>query len=98
MVVAEEKAIGNDLRCLAIWDLDMKSQFMSVGRSRQALFLPSEVKVVFSQGITQLNERLTATAHEHRVEATMARVRLRPEAIAKSHRYPTVFNKDADFR
>ena len=65
-----------------------------VGGSKPTSFiLPSEVKVVFSQGITQLNERLTATAHEHSVEATMARVRLRPEAIAKSHRYPTVFDR-----
>ena len=55
--------------------------------------LPSEVKEVFSQGIAQLNERITTTAHEHRVEATMARVRLRPKAIAKSHRYPTVFDR-----
>ena len=65
-----------------------------VGGSKPTSFiLPAEVKVVFSQGITQLNERLTATTHEHRVEATMARVRLRPEAIAKSHRYPTVFDR-----
>ena len=54
---------------------------------------PSEVKELFSQGISQLNERITATAHEHRVEATMARVRLHSQAIAKSHRHTTVFNK-----
>ena len=65
-----------------------------VGGSKPTSFIsPAEVKVVFSQGITQLNERLTATAHEHRVEATMARVRLHSQAIAKSHRHSTVFNK-----
>lgn len=53
---------------------------------------PSRVREVFSQGITQLSERLTATADEHNVAATMARVRLRPQAIAKSHRYSTVFD------
>ena len=63
------------------------------GSSPKSFIPPSEVKELFTQGITQLNERITATAHEHRVEATMARVRLRPEAIAKSHRYPTVFDR-----
>ncbi len=67
---------------------------VNIGGSQPRRFIsPSAVKDVFSQGISQLNERLTATAHVHRVEATMARVRLRPEAIAKSHRYPTVFDK-----
>ena len=67
---------------------------VNVGGSKPTSFIsPSEVKVVFSQGITQLNERLTATAHEHSVEATMARVRLHSQAIAKSHRHTTVFNK-----
>ncbi len=63
------------------------------GAGPKAFATPSEVKDVFSQGISQLNERIAATAHEHRVEATMARVRLRPDAIAKSHRYPTVFER-----
>ena len=67
---------------------------VNVGGSKPTSFiLPSEVKAVFSQGITQLSERLTSTVREHRVEATMARVRLRQKAIAKSHRYPTVFDR-----
>ena len=53
---------------------------------------PSEVRGVFSRGIALLNERIAATAREHQVEATMARVRLRSEAIAKSHRHSTVFD------
>lgn len=69
-------------------------QLVHVGGSKPRRFSsPSEVKELFSQSIAQLNERITATAHEHRVEATMARVRLRPKAIAKSHRYRTVFDR-----
>ena len=65
-----------------------------VGGSKPTAFAPpSEVKKVFSQGITQLSERLSSTVREHRVEATMARVRLHSQAIAKSHRHTTVFNK-----
>ena len=54
---------------------------------------PSEVRDVFSRGLELLKERLTATADEHRVEATIARVRLRPSAIAKSHRHPILFDR-----
>ena len=54
---------------------------------------PSEVREVFSRGIALLNERLAATARNHQVEATMARVRLRSDAIAKSHRHSTVFDR-----
>ena len=54
---------------------------------------PSDVRDVFSRGIDLLRERLTATADEHRIEAAMARVRLRPRATAKSHRHSTLFNK-----
>ena len=54
---------------------------------------PSEVREVFSRGIARLNERIAETAREHRVEATMARVRLRSDAIAKSHRHSTVFDR-----
>ena len=54
---------------------------------------PSEVRDVFFRGLELLKERLTATADEHRVEATIARVRLRPSAIAKSHRHPILFDR-----
>ena len=54
---------------------------------------PSEVREVFSRGIARLNERIARATREHRVEATMARVRLRPDAIAKSHRHSTVFGR-----
>ena len=54
---------------------------------------PSEVREVFSRGISQLSERLTTTAQEHSVEATMARVRLHPSALAKSHRHRTLFDR-----
>ena len=72
---------------------DYEEPVNSGGSNPKGFGSPSEVREVFSQGITQLNERLTATADEHSVEATMARVRLRPQAIAKSHRYSTVFDK-----
>lgn len=54
---------------------------------------PSEVRDVLFRGIARLNERMAATVREHHVEATMARVRLRSEAIAKSHRHSTVFDR-----
>ena len=54
---------------------------------------PSEVRDVFSRGINLLSERLKTTASEYRVDATMARVRLRASAAAKSHRYPTLFDR-----
>ena len=63
------------------------------GSGPRAFVPPSEVRELFSRGIARLNERLTATAREHRVEATMARVRLRSDAIAKSHRHATVFDR-----
>ena len=55
---------------------------------------PSEVRGVFDQGITLLNQRLSVTSRRYQVEATMARVRLRPEAAAKSHRHPTLFDRN----
>ena len=67
---------------------------ISGGGSAAKEFVPAaEVRNVFSRGIDLLRERLTATADEHRIEATIARIRLRPRAIAKSHRHPTLFNK-----
>lgn len=63
------------------------------GAGPKSFATPSEVKKVFSQGITQLSERLTSTVREHHVDATVARVRLHSQAIAKSHRHTTVFNK-----
>ena len=67
----ERPALSGDLGA------DYEERVNSGGASPTSLCIsPAEVKVVFSQGITQLNERLTATAHEHRVAATMARVRL----------------------
>ena len=65
------------------------------GGSGPKNFVPhSEVRAVFDQGITLLNERLSVTSRRHQVEATMAKVRLRPEAVAKSHRYPTLFERN----
>lgn len=73
---------------------DEHEEPVNSGGARPKTFaLPSEVRKVFSQGITQLSERLTSTVREHHVEATMARVRLHSQAIAKSHRHTTVFNK-----
>ena len=95
MVSGRSGREGNRERPALSGDLGPRyEEAVNVGGSKPTRFIsPSEVKAVFSQGITQLNERLTATAHEHRVEATMARVRLRQKAIAKSHRYSIVFNK-----
>ena len=64
-----------------------------MARGRKPLQLLQKSKKCFFQGITQLSERLTSTVREHRVEATMARVRLHSQASAKSHRHTTVFNK-----
>lgn len=67
---------------------------VSGGGSEPREFVPpSEVRDVFSRGIRLLNERLETTDREYRVGATMARVRLRPRAAAKSHRDPTLFDR-----
>lgn len=64
------------------------------GGSRPKEFIPrSEVQDVFFRGLGLLNERLATTANEYNVGATMARVRLRPDAIAKSHRHSTLFDR-----
>ena len=55
---------------------------------------PSEVRDVYLRGINQLRERLTYTADELNIEATMARVRFRSEAIAKSHRHSSLFDRN----
>ena len=72
---------------------DYEERVNSGGARPKPFATSSEVREVFSQGITQLSERLTSTVREHHVEATMARVRLHSQAIAKSHRHTTVFNK-----
>ena len=72
---------------------DYEDPISGGGSAAKDFVPPAEVRDVFSRGIDLLRERLTATADEHRIEATMARVRLRPRAIAKSHRHPTLFNK-----
>ena len=65
----------------------------SVGGSGPREFVPpSQVKDIFSRGLDILNERLEAANTAHHVSATMARVRLHPNAIAKSHRHPTLFD------
>ena len=67
---------------------------ISGGGSPAKDFVPAtEVRDVFFRGIDLLKERITLTADEHRVEATIARLRLRPRAIAKSHRHPSLFNR-----
>ena len=67
---------------------------ISGGGSGPKGFVPSsEVRDVFSRGLELLKERLTATADEHHIEAAIARVRLRPRAIAKSHRHPVLFDR-----
>ena len=50
------------------------------------------MKDIFSRGLDQLNDRLEAANTAHRVNATMARVRLHRRAIAKSHRHATLFD------
>ena len=55
---------------------------------------PSEVKEVFLQGIERLKERLETSEIENRVGGTIARVRLRSRAIAKSHRHPSLFDRN----
>ena len=78
MVSGRSGREGNRERPALSGDLGSRyEEPVNVGGSKPTSFIsPAEVKVVFSQGITQLSERLTATAHEHSVEATMARVRL----------------------
>ena len=67
----------------------------SRGRSDPKRFAPpSVVKEVFSQGIELLSRRLESDGFEHDVGATMARLRLRPRAIAKSHRHPSLFERN----
>ena len=63
------------------------------GGSGPREFIPlSQVKDIFSRGLDQLNDRLEAANTAHRVNATMARVRLHRRAIAKSHRHATLFD------
>ena len=83
----ERPALSGDLGA------DYEERVNSGGARPKPFATPSEVKKVFFQGITQLSDRLTSTVREHHVEATMARVRLHSQAIAKSHRHTTVFNK-----
>ena len=68
-------------------------QYMPGGGSGPSEFIPpSQVRDIFSRGLDQLNDRLEAANNAHRVNATMARVRLHSRAIAKSHRHATLFD------
>ena len=52
-------------------------QTMTGGGSGPSEFVPpSQVRDIFSRGLDQLNNRLEAANNAHRVNATMARVRL----------------------
>ena len=53
---------------------------------------PERVKGVFHRGLDQLNRKLRTTDNVYPVNATMARVQLHPDAIAKSHRHPALFD------
>ena len=53
---------------------------------------PEQVKRIFHRGLDELGNRLRVTNTAHQVEATMARVRLHPQAVAKSHRHPALFD------
>lgn len=54
---------------------------------------PSEVRQVFERGLQLINEQLRASVREHHIAATIAQIQLHPEAIAKSHRHPTLFDR-----
>ncbi len=54
---------------------------------------PSEVRDVFERGLGLLTEQLRMSVCEHHVPATIARIRLRPKAIAKSHRHASLFGR-----
>ena len=51
------------------------------------------VKEIFQKGIQQLEQRLEETADKYDIHATMGRIRLRSNAIAKSHRHAVLFDK-----
>ena len=63
------------------------------GSAPKSFVQRSKVRDVFFQGLNRLNDRIIETSKEHKVEATIARVRLRSNAIAKSHRHSVVFDQ-----
>ena len=66
---------------------------VSGGGSGASQFAPPEqVREIFHRGLGRLGDRLRTTNTAHPVNATMARVRLHPQAVAKSHRHPTLFD------
>ena len=73
---------------------DYERRISGGGSGNKEFASPSEVRDVFFRGIELLGERLATVSNEYNVDATMARVRLRSRAIAKSHRHPTLFNTD----
>ena len=54
---------------------------------------PDEVRTIFSRGLSQLQDRIDASRDRHAIEATIGRIRLRANALAKSHRHPVLFDK-----
>ena len=74
--------------------LDYEQTIPGGGSGPSEFVPPSEVRDIFSRGLEQLNDRLEAATNTHRVNATMARVRLHRRAIAKSHRHPTLFDSN----
>lgn len=53
----------------------------------------TEVRNVLTKGLELLEERIAQTTNVHRVGAAIARIRLRSEAIAKSHRHGVLFDR-----
>lgn len=64
------------------------------GGSAPKEFVPSAaVRQVFDAGISRLRERVAANVVQHSLAVAVARVKLRPDAIAKSHRHGTLMDR-----
>ena len=54
---------------------------------------PAAVQGVFDVGISRLRDRVASNVVQHSVEVAVARVKLRADAIAKSHRHPALMDR-----
>ena len=51
------------------------------------------VRQIFRQGVARLGQSLNETADEYNIQATIGRIRLRSDALVKSHRHSFLFDK-----
>ena len=72
---------------------DYEQQRSGGGSGPKDFVPPSEVSGLFSRGIEQLETRISRVSQRHNILATVARIKLRQQAVAKSHRHDVLFSR-----